>query len=241
MARPDGVAIVTERAWCFSQVGGGSSSGRVPRPPLRLARLPLVRGPVKLAVALAPLLRRTGATRRWERTVLLGALLLPLPLAPLHGTYRCIAFIALIVALLAWMLRGRTLPLHGAEHRAIAAAERRCLVDTWHGLARPSRFSARCGTNFAALLMPVSAGIERLWILPTSALTPVLVTLAALTVTMEIWIAAQRWLSTIGRVAMLPGLVLQRLTTHEPGLDDTRVALRALAGALRADAFDGIV
>jgi uncharacterized protein YqhQ len=33
---------------------------------------------------------------------------------------------------------------------------------------------------------------------------------------------------------MLPGLLLQRLTTREPELDDTRVALRALAGVLVA-------
>jgi len=53
--------------------------------------------------------------------------------------------------------------------------------------------------------------------------------------TMEIWLAAQRWLSSVGRVALLPGLVLQRLTTREPKLDDTRVALRAVAGVLAAD------
>jgi len=52
---------------------------------------------------------------------------------------------------------------------------------------------------------------------------------------MEIWIAAQRRLSSVGRFAMLPGLVLQRLTTREPELEDTRVALRAVAGVLAAD------
>jgi uncharacterized protein YqhQ len=74
--------------------------------------------------------------------------------------------------------------------------------------------------------------LDRFWILPTTALTPVVVSLAALTLTMEIWIAAQRWLSSVGRVALLPGLLLQRLTTREPELLDTRVALRAVAGVL---------
>ena len=83
--------------------------------------------------------------------------------------------------------------------------------------------------------MPVSLVLERVWILPTAALTPVVVSLAALTLTMEIWIAAQRWLSSIGRVALLPGLLLQRLTTREPDLLDTRVALRAVAGVLAQD------
>jgi hypothetical protein len=236
MARPDGVAIVSERIWCFSGADGAAlSSGRMPRPPALVVRLPLLRGLAKLGVSLAPLLGRRGTARPAERLLLLAALLAPLPLMLVPGTYRTAALAASIVALLAWMLRGRTLRLHGAEHRAIAAAETRRLVDTWHGLARPSRFSPRCGTNFAALLVPVSLFLERVWIVPSSALTPLFVSLAALTLTMEIWIAAQRWLSSVGRVAMLPGLVLQRLTTREPDLADTRIALRAVAGVLAGD------
>jgi uncharacterized protein DUF1385 len=235
LARPDGVAIVSERSWCFSRTAGGLSSGRVPRPPALAARVPLVRGLAKLAVSLAPLLGRRGTTRPAERLLLLAALLAPLPLAAVPGAFRGWILGASVAALLAWMLRGRTLRLHGAEHRAIAAAETRSLVETWHGRTRPSRFSPRCGTNFAALLVPVSLLLERVWIVPTTTLTPLFVSLAALMVTMEIWIAAQRWLSSVGRVVLLPGLVLQRLTTREPELDDTRIALRAVAGVLAAD------
>jgi hypothetical protein len=236
MARPDGVAIVSDRVWCFSRTDGAAvSTGRMPRPPARLVRLPLARGLAKLAVSLAPLLSRNGTARRGERLFLLAALLAPLPLAAVPGAYRTAALAVSIGALLAWMLRGRTLRLHGAEHRAIAAAELRQLVATWDGLARPSRFSPRCGTNFAALLVPVSLLLERFWILPTAALTPVVVSLAALTLTMELWIAAQRWLSSVGRVVLLPGLLLQRLTTREPDLLETRIALRAVAGVLAAE------
>jgi hypothetical protein len=236
MARPDGVAIVTERAWCFSRADDAQlSSGRMPRPPALVTTLPLLRGLAKLGVSLAPLFSRRGTTRLGERLLLLAALLAPLPLAAVPGAYRTPALVATIVALLAWMLRGRTLRLHGAEHRAITAAETRRLVDTWHGLARPTRFSPRCGTNFAALLVPVSFVLDRVWILPPTALAPVFVSLAALTLTMEIWLAAQRRLSSVGRFAMLPGLLLQRLTTREPDLIDTRVALRAVAGVLAAD------
>ena len=78
----------------------------------------------------------------------------------------------------------------------------------------------------------MSALLERLWILPTASLTPVLVTLAALTLTMELWLAAQRLLTSVGRFVMLPGMLLQRLTTREPELEDTRVALRAVAVVL---------
>src|SRR4051794_21825740 len=142
----------------------------MPRPPALALRLPLARGLAKLAVSLAPLLGRRGTVRVGERLLLVAALLVPLPLAFVPGAYRTELFVASIVALLAWMLRGRTLRLHGAEHRAIAAAETRRLVDSWHGVARPSRFSPRCGTNFAALLVPVSLAIERVWIVPPAAL-----------------------------------------------------------------------
>jgi uncharacterized protein YqhQ len=85
------------------------------------------------------------------------------------------------------------------------------------------------------LLVPVSLLLERLWFVPSSTLTPLFVSLAALTVTMEIWLAAQRWLSPVGRIVLLPGLALQRLTTREPALEETRVALRAVAVVLAAD------
>jgi uncharacterized protein YqhQ len=240
LARPHGVVIVTERVWCFSRLDGSVvSSGGMPRPSALVGRLPLLRGVAKLAAALAPLLGRNGTARRTERLVLLAALFMPLALAlaPVPSTYRTAVFAGSAVALLAWILRGRTLRLHGAEHRAIAAAELRCLVDTWHGVVRPSRLSLRCGTNFAAILIPVSLLLERAWILPTSTLlTPVLVTVAAVTLTMEIWLVAQRRLSSFGRLVMVPGLLLQRLTTREPDLQDTRVALRAVAAVLVEDA-----
>jgi uncharacterized protein YqhQ len=37
------------------------------------------------------------------------------------------------------------------------------------------------------------------------------------------------------RVLLLPGLALQRLTTREPALDDTRVALSAVEAVLRRE------
>ena len=50
--------------------------------------------------------------------------------------------------------------------------------------------------------------------------------------TMEVWRFAQ-WREL--RVLLLPGLALQRLTTREPALDETRVALRAVASVLERE------
>ena len=135
-----------------------------------------------------------------------------------------------------WLFRGRTLRLHGAEHRAIAAAESRSLAAAWSGDVRPSRFSPRCGTNFAPLAIAVTAGVDRL---APSVLTPTvtgaLVAVVSIGVTMELWKAVQHP-SGLLKGLLLPGLALQRLTTREPELEDTRVALRAVASVLRREA-----
>ena len=130
------------------------------------------------------------------------------------------------------MLRGRTLRLHGAEHRAIGAVEERNLIATWEGRAYPKRFSRRCGTNFAALAMPMTWLADRFWPLAPELWTPVAVTAVALAATMEIWRFAQ--IKQLG-VLLLPGLALQRLTTREPALDETRIALRATASVLERE------
>lgn len=235
MARPDGVAIVSEDFWSFSRVGEPAPSVRpMPCPRWRLARLPFIRGLVKLAMAIVPLLGRGAAARPRERLLLLAALLAPAPLLAVPTSDRTPVLAVVTVALIGWLFRGRTLRLHGAEHRAIAAAETRTLVSTWHESTRPSRFSPRCGTNFAALTVAVSILLERVWIVPSATLTPVLLPLVSLMISMEIWLVAQRWANGLGRVLLLPGLLLQRLTTREPTIEDTRVALRAVAGVLAA-------
>ena len=229
MARPDGVVIVSERHWAFAGRDGTLREGTMPTLPGWVHRVPLARGLARLGLSLAPLFRRSGVAGRREKPFLLAALLAPFLLFLLPGAWRTPVGIVATLALGFWMLRGRTLRLHGAEHRAIAAVEERRLVATWEGAARPTRFSPRCGTNFAALALPVTWLADRFWPLAPELWTPVAVTAVALAATMEVWRFAQvRQL----RVLLLPGLALQRLTTREPALDETRIALRAAASVL---------
>jgi uncharacterized protein YqhQ len=51
---------------------------------------------------------------------------------------------------------------------------------------------------------------------------------------MELWLLVQGS-RRVARIVLLPGLALQRLTTREPRLDETRVALTALAAVLRRE------
>ena len=235
MARADGVVIVSERFWAFAGVDGTLREGRMPRPPRRLRSIPFVRGLVRLSASLSPLFRRTGVARKRERRLLLFAIVAPFALAFAPGWLSLAAGFAITGGLIAWLLRGRTLFLHGAEHRAIAAAEERRLTATWRGEARPSRFSRRCGTNFAALVAPITFLFDRLWVLPTAVFTPLAVTLVSLALTMELWQLVQSSNRRAARALLLPGLALQRLTTREPSLDETRVALRAVAAVLERE------
>jgi uncharacterized protein YqhQ len=234
MARAGGVVIVSERYWAYAGVDGSLKEGEMPQPPRSLRAVPLARGLVRLAASLSPLFRRTGVARGRERLFLAAAVLAPLALVFAPDWVGLSVGVVTTVALLGWLLRGRTLYLHGAEHRAIAAAEEHRLVQTWHGTVRPSRISLRCGTNFAALLMPVAVVGGRFWPLPATALTPLVVSVLALALTMELWIIVQGS-RRLARIVLLPGLGLQRFTTREPELAETRVALTAVASVLRRE------
>jgi uncharacterized protein YqhQ len=234
MARADGVVIVSERYWAHAGLDGSLKEGEMPQAPHALRAIPLARGLVRLAASLSPLFRRSGVTRRRERWFLAVAILAPLVLVFAPEWLGLSVGVLTTVALLGWLLRGRTLYLHGAEHRAIAAAEERRLIDTWDGTALPSRISLRCGTNFAALLMPVAVFGGRFWPLPATAFTPVVVSVLALALTMELWLIVQGF-RRLARIVLLPGLALQRITTREPELAETRVALTAVASVLRRE------
>ena len=206
----------------------------MPALPRRMHRVPLLRGLGRLGAALAPLFMGRGVTGGRERLFLAAALLAPLPLVFAPHTVGLVAGFAIMAALGIWLFRGRTLRLHGAEHRAIAAAEERRLEATWKGLALPSRFAPRCGTNFAALAVPMAIAGDRVWPLAATFYTPAIVTVLSLAFTMEIWRVVQ---SARGwrRVFLLPGLALQRLTTREPRLAETRIALAAVESVLRRE------
>jgi Protein of unknown function (DUF1385) len=235
MARPDGVVIASERFFAFAGRDGSLLEGEMPQPPAFARRVPLLRGLARLGLSVSPLLRRDGVAGQIERLVLFAVLLTPIAFVFLPGRAALVAGIVLGVGLVAWLMRGRTLYLHGAEHRAIAAAEQSLLGATWQDRAHPSRFSLRCGTNFVALALPVALLADRLWPFAPALWTPVVVAVLSLGLTMELWRAVQGSTLAAARAFLYPGLALQRLTTREPTLEETRIALTAVASVVRRE------
>jgi uncharacterized protein YqhQ len=235
MARPDGVVIASERFWAFARADGTVLEGRMSKSSTAFRSIPVLRGLARLGASLAPLFRGGGVAGGREKLFLTAALLAPCAFVFFSETATLLAGIALSILLLVWVLRGRTLYLHGAEHRAIAAAERGTLAATWRGEARPSRFALRCGTNFVAIVVPIGLLAERVWPFGPHIWTPLVVALLTLGVSMELWRAVQgtTWAPLKG--LLYPGLALQRLTTREPTLAETRIALTAVASVLRRE------
>ncbi len=232
MARPNGVAIVSEHFWAFAGTDGSLREGRMPKPPEIVHRLPLARGLVRLGASLSPMFRRSGITPPRERFLIIFAVLAPIGFAFLPSPWSTVSGVSISLLLLCTVLRGRALHLHGAEHRAIAAAEERRLSETWHGTAKPTRFSPRCGTNFAALALPVTFLADKALPMAPAFWSPLVVLVLSLALTMELWRMVQRSSSRIWHAFLLPGLALQRLTTREPRLAETQIALRAVAAVL---------
>src|ERR671935_1668296 len=109
MARPNGVAVVSERYWAFASTDGRVLEGRMPKPPEWANRLPLARGLVRLGASLSPLFRRTGIARPRERWLLLAAVIGPFAFVLLPGVWATVAGVAVTAVLLATLLRGRAL------------------------------------------------------------------------------------------------------------------------------------
>src|SRR4029078_761046 len=141
MARANGVVIVSERYWAFAGTDGTLREGRMPVAPRTLRAIPFARGLVRLSGARSPLCKRERVARGRERIFLIVAILAPLALAFAPNWLGLTAGFVTTFALLGWLLRGRTLYLHGAEHRAIAALEQRRLRENWHGAPLRARLS----------------------------------------------------------------------------------------------------
>jgi uncharacterized protein YqhQ len=132
----------------------------------------------------------------------------------------------------------RVFEYHGAEHKAIAAYERGVEL-TPESADQFTTAHVRCGTNFLLTVMVIAivtysfVPTPNLWWVIGSRV--VLIPLIA-GVSYELIRAAARHFNRAWvRAAMRPGLLLQRLTTREPNLDQLEVAIASLRACMTVE------
>jgi uncharacterized protein YqhQ len=250
MALRNGLLIHGPTSWAVAARAsdGSIEVGSGPKPSLargRLARIPILRGPLRLAEGLAvvPLARlRLGSARLpFEDPTVLGAIVVS---SAASGALRRLrpatagreALVTLIGALPALAaLRNRDLAAyHGVEHKAIGGYERGA------DPAEMPKEHQRCGSNLIAPMVVLSiAGqllVERLPRQP-GPVARALAAIGGVGAAVELFVYAERNPdSVIGRAVHVPGHEIQRLvSTREPTPEQLEVGVAALNEVLRAE------
>ena len=127
---------------------------------------------------------------------------------------------------------------HGAEHKSIAAYENDVPL-TPESAQTFTTAHVRCGTNFLLTVLTMAIVVYSIigrpalpyLILSRIVLIPVIAGLAYELIRFAARHMDKRWV----RVAMIPGLSLQKLTTREPSLDQIEVAIAALRAVFTAE------
>lgn len=152
------------------------------------------------------------------------------------GIIRVIVFVVYIVAITMMKDIQRVFQYHGAEHKSIFAFE--AGEDLTVANVRPySRLHPRCGTSFLLIVMLVSilifSLIPKFWpfYLKAGSRVVLLPLIAGVSYELLKW-SARNEKSPLVKLAIAPGLALQRLTTREPDDSQLEVAIRSMQEAL---------
>lgn len=137
----------------------------------------------------------------------------------------------------------RLFQYHGAEHKAVFAFELGEVLNV-ESARRQTRFHPRCGTSFLLIVMLVAilsfSILDTLliqWLGEIDIVTRLLTHLPLIPIVGGISyefikVSAKRSTTPLGRLAVAPGLWLQRITTKEPDDTQLEVAVVALRCAL---------
>ena len=132
----------------------------------------------------------------------------------------------------------RVFQYHGAEHKTIAAYENGVEL-TPQTAQQFSTAHVRCGTNFLLIVMVVAVFVysviprPNIWFVIGSriVLVPVIAGLSYEVIRLAAKNMQRGWVRTL----MRPGLLLQKLTTREPDLDQLEVAIASLRAVFTAE------
>jgi uncharacterized protein YqhQ len=137
----------------------------------------------------------------------------------------------------------RVFQYHGAEHKAIAAYENDVPL-TPESAQRFTTRHVRCGTNFLLTVLVIAIVVYSLigrpalpyLVLSRIVLIPVIAGLAYEVIRFAARHMDKRWV----RVAMVPGLTLQKMTTREPSLDQLEIAIASLRAVMTAEQLEEV-
>jgi uncharacterized protein YqhQ len=162
-----------------------------------------------------------------------------------HGSFPIVEGVARLGIFIVYLLAisrlrdiRRVFQYHGAEHKAIAAYENGVEL-TPETAQQFSTAHVRCGTNFLLTVMVVAivvySVIPRPNLLFVIGSRFVLVPLIAGLSYELIRLSARNMHRPVVRALMRPGLLLQRLTTRTPDLDQLEVAITSLRAVMTAE------
>ena len=160
-------------------------------------------------------------------------------LTALEGAVKITIFVLYVVLISLMRDIRRVFQYHGAEHKAINAYEAKEEL-TVENVLRYTKAHVRCGTSFILVVL-VASIVVFMFIGWKSILLRFVYKLALLPfvagIAYEIIrLAGKRKDSLFARLLVLPGLVMQRITTREPEPEMIEVAIRSLQTVLETEA-----
>ena len=152
-----------------------------------------------------------------------------------EGVVRTAIFLGYLLALPRLRDLRRVFEYHGAEHKTISCYEAE-LELTPENAQRFSRLHPRCGTSFLLVVMIVAIFVFApiglpawYWLVLTRIVgVPLIAGISFELIKFAGKNRRRRWV----RAVMYPGLMLQKLTTREPDLDQLAVAIAAMNAVL---------
>ncbi|MEK6672869.1 MAG: DUF1385 domain-containing protein [Nitrospirota bacterium] len=158
------------------------------------------------------------------------------------GILRVLIFLAYILAIGLWKDMRRIFEYHGAEHKVIHAYEAGKELDL-KNIRLFSPQHPRCGTSFLLIVMVMSiivfSFIPQSWPFASKFLSRLILIPAIAGISYEIQKLSTRMKDNpFVNLLILPGLLLQKMTTKEPDDSQIEVAVAALREAIRLEAGD---
>jgi len=155
-----------------------------------------------------------------------------------EGIVRTTIFLGYLVLLSRLRDLRRVFEYHGAEHKTISCYEAD-LELTPENAQRFSRLHPRCGTSFLLIVMIVAIfvfapiGLPAWYLLVLTRIVGVPL-IAGISFEIIKFAGKNRRFATV-RAIMWPGLMLQKLTTREPDLDQLEVAIASMEAVLAVE------